>query len=127
MTYGGVTLSSDRSWIALGLVVCAHLAAFAALRPQPQSLPLETVPEPITVSLLSAPQAAPQQPKPAADLTPKVEKTVKPKTNREKINPTPSQTGTSCSQNASQQTRCCSTVSLSVMRLLCLLNRHRLL
>ena len=87
MTYGGVTLSCDRSWIALGLVVCAHLAAFASIRPQSQSLPLETVPEPepITVSLLSALQATPQQPKPVADLTQKVKKTVKPKTIEKKL------------------------------------------
>jgi len=81
MTYGRVILNCDRSWIALGLVVCAHLAAFAALRPQPQSLPLETVPEPITVSLVSAPQ----QPKLAADLTQKVEKAVKTKTIEKKL------------------------------------------
>ncbi len=85
MAYGRVTFSCDRSWIALGLVVCAHLAAFAVLRPQPQSLLLETVPEPIKVSLLSAPQAAPQKPKPAADLTQKVEKTVKPKIIEKKL------------------------------------------
>jgi protein TonB len=85
MTYGSVTFSCDRSWKALGLVVCAHLAVFAALRPQSQSLPLETVPEPITVSLLSAPQAATQQPKPAADLPKKVEKTIKPKTIEKKL------------------------------------------
>ena len=85
MTYGGVTPSSDRSWMALGLVLCAHLAAFAALRPQPQILPLETVPEPLTVSLLSAPQAAPQKPKPLAELTPKVENKDKPKTIEKKL------------------------------------------
>jgi periplasmic protein TonB len=85
MTYGGVTLSCDSSWIALGLVVCAHLGTFAALRPQSQSLPLETVPEPITVSLLSAPQATPQQPKPVADLTQKGKNTVKPKAIEKKL------------------------------------------
>lgn len=85
MTYGGVTLRSDRSWIALGLVLCAHLAAFAALRTQPQILPLETAPEPLTVSLLSAPQTAPQKPKSPAELTPKVERTVKPKTIEKKL------------------------------------------
>ena len=85
MTYGGVTYSSDRTWVALGLVLCAHLAAFAALRPQPQILPLETVPVPLTVSLLSAPQTAPQQPKSPAEPTPKVEKTVKPKAIEKKL------------------------------------------
>ena len=79
MTYGGVTQSKDRTWIALGWVLCAHLAAFAALRPQPEVLALETLPVPLTVSLLSAPQTALQKPKPPAEPTPKVEKTVKPK------------------------------------------------
>lgn len=85
MSYGGVTLSNDRPLIALGLVLCAHLAVFAALHPQPQSLPLETLPEPITVSLLSAPQATPQKLETSADLAPKVEKTVKPKVIEKKL------------------------------------------
>jgi len=85
MTYGGVTLSCDRSWIALGLVLCAHLAAFAALRPQPQVLPLETLPVPLTVSLLNAPQTAAQKLKSPDEPTPKVEKTVKPKAIEKKL------------------------------------------
>lgn len=78
--HGGVTRTDDRSWLALGLVLCAHLAVFAALRPQPQSLPLETVPEPIMVSLLSAPQAMSQKPKPPTNLKQKVQRTVTAKT-----------------------------------------------
>ena len=85
MKYGGVTLSSDRTWTALGLVLCAHLAAFAALHPQPQSLLPETEPESLTVSLLSAPQATPQKPKLPVKPAPKVEKTDKPKTIEKKI------------------------------------------
>jgi len=83
--HGGVSYGNKRSWFALGVVLCAHLAAFAALRSQSQSLPLETIPEPITVSLLSAPQAVLQKPKPPADLMQKVEKTVKPKSVEKKI------------------------------------------
>jgi protein TonB len=59
---GSAKRISDRPWLVLGLVLCAHLAVFAALIGQQQSLPLETMPEPIMVSLLSAPQAAPQKP-----------------------------------------------------------------
>lgn len=58
--HGGTKRISDRPWLVLGLVLCAHLAVFAALIRQ-QSLPLEPTPEPIMVSLLSAPQAAPQK------------------------------------------------------------------
>ncbi len=64
-----ITPSHDYPWLALSLVLCAHLAVFAALRPQPQSSPAKTIPEPITVSLLSAPQPTPQKPvSPAAPL-----------------------------------------------------------
>jgi protein TonB len=59
---GSAKRISDHPWLVLGLVLCAHLAVFAALIGQQQSLPLETMPEPIMVSLLSAPQAAPQKP-----------------------------------------------------------------
>jgi protein TonB len=62
ISYGGAKRISDRPWLAIGLVLCAHLAVFAALARQHQSLPLATTPEPIMVSLLSAPQAAPQKP-----------------------------------------------------------------
>jgi protein TonB len=58
---GGAKRISDRPWLVLGLVLCAHLAVFAALIGQQRSLPIETMPEPIMVSLLSAPQAAPQK------------------------------------------------------------------
>lgn len=67
----------QRPWMALNLVLCAHLAMFAALRPQPQHLPVETIPEPIMISLLSAPQATPQQPPPSATPMKKAEKPVK--------------------------------------------------
>ena len=75
----GVTHFNDRSWIALSLVLCAHLAVFAALRPQPQSLSVEKIPEPIMISLLSAPQAMPQTPMPPAQPVAKEQKPVKKK------------------------------------------------
>jgi protein TonB len=62
VSFRGVTRSKNRSWVALSLVLCAHLAVFAALRPQSQSLAVETIPEPIMISLVSAPQTAPQKP-----------------------------------------------------------------
>jgi len=62
MTHGEVSLERERSWIVLVLVFCGHLATFAALRPEP--LTLETPPEPIMVSLVSAPQSAPKAPVP---------------------------------------------------------------
>lgn len=78
ITHGGVTLSSDRSWIAFGLVLCAHLAALAAFRPQSQSLPIETIPEPIMVSFRSATQAPQQKSKPSVEFMQKAQKPVKP-------------------------------------------------
>jgi len=63
---GGGTRTHDRPWIALSLVLCAHLAMFAVLRPEPQPLSVESIPDPIMVSLLSAPQTAPQKPRPPA-------------------------------------------------------------
>jgi len=77
MNYGGITRSNDRSWLALSLVLCAHLAVFAALRPQPESLPAETPPEPIMISLLNAPQITPQKPLPPAPPMAKAQKPVK--------------------------------------------------
>jgi protein TonB len=79
ISHGGGKRGNERPWIALGLVLCAHLSIFAALRPQPQPLAVETIPEPITVSLLSAPEAAPQKPvsSPPPAATP-MEKTQKP-------------------------------------------------
>lgn len=56
ISYGEVTRTHDHPWIVLGLVLCVHLTAIAALLPQSQSLSLEPIPEPIMVSLLSAPQ-----------------------------------------------------------------------
>lgn len=61
INYRGVARVNDRPWVALSLVLCMHLAVFAALRPQPQSLPVETLPEPIMVNLLST-QQPPAQP-----------------------------------------------------------------
>ncbi|HEY8218902.1 MAG TPA: energy transducer TonB, partial [Methylobacter sp.] len=78
ISYGGAKHISDRPWLAIGLVLCAHLAVFAALARQHQSLPLETMPEPIMVSLLSAPQAAPQKPAlPPAKPTEQLQKPIK--------------------------------------------------
>jgi protein TonB len=72
----GIERPDERPWIALGLVLCAHLAIFSALRPQAQPLSVEPVPEPITVSLLSEPQATPQKPVIAATPIEKLEKPV---------------------------------------------------
>ncbi|MGH8499836.1 MAG: hypothetical protein ACRERV_13685, partial [Methylococcales bacterium] len=58
---GWVRGRRQRSWVALGLVLFAHVAVFAELRPQPKPLALETIPEPLMVSLVSASQAAPEQ------------------------------------------------------------------
>jgi len=58
-------------------VLCAHLAVFAALRPQPESLPAETPPEPIMISLLNAPQITPQKPLPPAPPMAKAQKPAK--------------------------------------------------
>lgn len=77
ISHGGTTHSNDRPWLAMVLVLCAHLAVFAALQPQSQSLPIETIPEPITVSLLSAPQAAPQKPTSPATAIEKTQKPIK--------------------------------------------------
>ena len=70
--HAGLARGNERPWLAPGLVLCLHLAAFAALRPQPQPLSVETIPEPIMISLLSAPQAMSQKPVSAA--TPPIEK-----------------------------------------------------
>jgi len=79
INYGRVTRANDRPWVALGLVVCAHLAVFAALRPQSEFLPIEAPPEPIMISLVSAPQATPEKPMPAAQPVAKEQKPVKKK------------------------------------------------
>ncbi|MFI3157828.1 MAG: energy transducer TonB [Methylococcaceae bacterium] len=72
-----VTRRTERPWLALVLVLYAHLAVFAALRPQAPSSPAETIPEPISVSLLSAPQPTPEKPVSPATPIEKVEKPVK--------------------------------------------------
>jgi len=76
------TGANDRSLLALSLVFIAHLAVFAALRPQSQLLPVVTPPQVMEVSLVSAPQVKPQQPKPPVQAEQKpqkpVKKTVKP-------------------------------------------------
>jgi protein TonB len=77
INHGGAKLVSDRPWFAMGMVLCAHLAAFTALLPQSRPLPLEPVAEPIMISLLSAPQAAPQKPTPPAAHIEKIQKPIK--------------------------------------------------
>jgi protein TonB len=77
ISHGGVTRIHGPPWIALGLVLGAHLAVFAALCPQSQSLPVETISEPIMVSLLNTPQTAPQQPMSPATPIEKAQKPVK--------------------------------------------------
>jgi protein TonB len=77
ISFDRVMRANDRPWLALGLVLCAHLAVFAALRPQPQSLSIEPIPDPIMVSLLSTPQTTPQKPMPPATPIEKVQKPVK--------------------------------------------------
>jgi len=79
INHNSVTRSKDRPWIALVLVLCAHLTMFAALRPQSQSLPLDTPPEPIMISLLTAPEATPQKPMPPVQPIAKEQKPVKKK------------------------------------------------
>ncbi len=74
---GWATRTHDRPWIALSLVLCAHLAMFAVLRPEPQPLSVEPIPDPIMVSLLSAPQTAPQKPIPPAVPIERAQKPVK--------------------------------------------------
>jgi len=77
ISYGGDMRFSERPWLALGLVLCAHLAVFAALRPQAESLlPIETPPEPIMISLISAPQATPEKPMPTAQPVAKEQKPI---------------------------------------------------
>lgn len=69
--HGRVMRINARAWVTLSLVLCAHLAVFSALRPQSQCLSVETIPEPIMVSLLRTPQ------QPMAPVTP-IEKMQKP-------------------------------------------------
>jgi protein TonB len=57
--HGSTSPKNEQPWLALGLVLCAHLAVFAALHPQTRSLPDQTEPEPIMISLISAPQPTP--------------------------------------------------------------------
>ncbi len=76
ISFNGVMRANDRPWLALSLVLCAHLALFAALRPQPQSLSIEPIPDPIMVSLLSTPQTTSQKPMPPATSTEKAQKPV---------------------------------------------------
>ncbi|MGZ5051947.1 MAG: TonB family protein [Methylobacter sp.] len=65
--YRGIAHDSERPWLALGLVLGAHLAVLAAVRPQTETLPVQKQPEPIMISLLSTPQPVTPaaQPKPA--------------------------------------------------------------
>ena len=75
ISFNKVMRANDRPWLALGLVLCAHLALFAALRPQPQSLSI-AIPDPIMISLLSTPQTTSQKPMPPATSTEKAQKSV---------------------------------------------------
>lgn len=68
--------NNERSLVLLGLVLCAHLAVFAMLRPQTQSLPVP-LPQTIEVSLVSAPRALPQKPNPPAMPVQKVQEPIK--------------------------------------------------
>jgi protein TonB len=77
MAYSRTTHIDNSPWIALALVLCAHLAVFAALHSQSQPIPAETIPEPIMISLLTEPQAAPQQPAPPPVSIEKPQKTIK--------------------------------------------------
>lgn len=77
ISFNGVMRANDRPWLALTLVLCTHLAVFAALRPQPQSLSIEPIPDPIMVSLLSTPQTTPQKPMQPATPLEKVQKPLK--------------------------------------------------
>ncbi|MGH8558625.1 MAG: energy transducer TonB [Methylococcales bacterium] len=76
---GWVGAHQQCSWVALGLVLFAHVAVLAELRPQPKPLALETIPEPLMVSLVSAPRAAPEQKKASATVRQKPPATMKPK------------------------------------------------
>ena len=76
ISHSGAKCINDHTWLTIGLVLCAHLAVFAALLSQSQSLPIETMPEPIMVSMISSPQAVPQ--KPTLPPVAPIEKTQKP-------------------------------------------------
>lgn len=107
--HSGLSRRTDRSWIALLIVLLAHLMALAGFRTQPQPLLPETLPEPIMVSLLSAPQTTPQKLKPPpSNPKQKMQRTIKPKTierNLIKRSATPiinNKSTSERSQNASQ-------------------------
>ncbi|MGH8550853.1 MAG: TonB family protein [Methylococcales bacterium] len=81
---GIASSSHSRSWIAFGLVLSAHLAVFAGLRPEPGPLTLETIPEPILVSLVRAPQTSRERTTPSANFEQKASTTMKPKVTEQK-------------------------------------------
>ncbi len=72
-----ISLSSRHPGIVLVCVLCAHLAVFAALPQHSQLSTVETIPEPITVSLLSAAQPTPEKPLSSARPIEKAEKPIK--------------------------------------------------
>ena len=76
---------ADLGQPGLALVLLAHLAALAGLRPQPQNLSPETLPEPMMVSLLSAPQATSQNSEPPSHPEQKMQRIVKPKAIKKKL------------------------------------------
>lgn len=78
-SHGVVKGRRNRSWAAIGLVLFAHVAGLAELLPQSKRSPPETMPEPLMVSLVSAPQAAPERKKASATIEKKSPTTIKPK------------------------------------------------
>jgi protein TonB len=89
ISHGGSSRASDHSPLALGLVVCAHLAALAALRPHQLVQPFEKAPETIAVSLVSAAQPTQPKPKPLSTPVQKVQKQTKPVKKQAKSKPLP--------------------------------------
>jgi protein TonB len=91
ISHGGSSRASDHSPLALGLVLCAHLAALAALRPDQIAQPFEKAPETIAVSLVNAAQPTQPKPKPPAASVQKVpkQKQTKPVKKQAKFKPLP--------------------------------------
>ncbi|WP_411727846.1 TonB family protein [Methyloglobulus sp.] len=102
--YCGVTRRNNRSWISFVLVLLAHLTALAGLRPQPQNLSPETLPEPIMVSLLSAPQAMPQNSEPPSHPEQKMKRIVKPKAIEKKLTKRPAKPTTAITKKPTNKT-----------------------
>ncbi|MDD5578578.1 MAG: energy transducer TonB [Methylobacter sp.] len=86
---GGIDRAGNHSPVALGLVLCAHVAAVAALLPQPVAQQFEKAPETIAVSLVNVQQPAPPQPKALAEPVQKIQKQTKPVKKQAKPKPLP--------------------------------------